>query len=329
MRLGVEEARTGSLHTAPRTRRRASSQGLLIEAVAAAATAGALTVTTTTSQQQSNISTNTLKARLARLVQQEYRPLALQPQVAHSERTRGRRCRTLAASHLFVLYLDSSSNSSSSKRRSEEHGRQQRQRAPSRLQILDVRVPARVGLRARVRVGGRDCRAHTRQRQDEAASLDHFGRRRRRHLVLLLGARRHAQERAAERFALRIDWPPHFVGLHVLVLKGCTSTSPHTLATTQRLLVHLISYCCSLNLLDPAPAAATTTSSSSNGNGMHTLALNMLAMLPTMLLNYERPSELCRQAAQAYCQVLNTLAASTAPRMARISQRNKALSLPD
>ena len=121
---------------------------------------------------------------------------------------------------------------------------------------------------------------------------------------------------ALELFALRIDWPPHFVGLHALVLKGCTSTSPHTLATTQRLLVHLISYCCSLNLLDPAPAAATTTSSSSNGNGMHTLALNMLAMLPTMLLNYERPSELCRQAAQAYCQALNTLAPSTAPRMA-------------
>ena len=62
------------------------------------------------------------------------------------------------------------------------------------------------------------------------------------------------------------------------------------------ILVDLIPQCSKLNFVDP------------NGmsfGGLWGVAMNLMALLPTMILNYESPNELCVRAGDAYCKVLN------------------------
>ena len=97
-----------------------------------------------------------------------------------------------------------------------------------------------------------------------------------------------------ELFLFKINWQ-NFPGLQNLLLKGCTSTSPNTIEATHRLLVYLIPHCSKLNFVDP------------NGMkyyGLAGLSMNLLALLPTMIYNYDKPTEMCVQAAEAYCKVL-------------------------
>lgn len=95
-----------------------------------------------------------------------------------------------------------------------------------------------------------------------------------------------------ELYAFRINWPA-YPGLQNLLMKGCTCPSPATVEATQKLLVELIPHCSQLNFIDP---------NSSSLHGLSGVAMNLLALLPTLLCNYERPSEMCVKAAQAYCK---------------------------
>ena len=97
-----------------------------------------------------------------------------------------------------------------------------------------------------------------------------------------------------EMFAFKINWP-NFPGLQNLLMKGCISTNQTTLDATNRILVDLIPHCSKLNFVDP------------NGmsyNGLWGLSMNMIALLPTMIYNYESPNELCVKAAESYCKVI-------------------------
>lgn len=97
-----------------------------------------------------------------------------------------------------------------------------------------------------------------------------------------------------ELFGFRINWP-NFPGLQNLLMKGCTSQSITAIEATQHLLVTLIPYCSRLNFVDPCGMSYY---------GLWGVSMNLLALLPTMILNYENPNELCVQAAEQYCKVL-------------------------
>lgn len=97
-----------------------------------------------------------------------------------------------------------------------------------------------------------------------------------------------------ELFTFRINWP-HFPGLQNLLMKGCTSPSNSTVEATQRLLVRLIPHCSKLNFIDPFGTSYY---------GMWGLSMNLISMLPTMIMNYERPDELCLRASDAYCRII-------------------------
>jgi hypothetical protein len=99
-----------------------------------------------------------------------------------------------------------------------------------------------------------------------------------------------------ELFAFRINWPG-FPGLQNLLLKGCTCPSTGAVEATQRLLVQLIPHCSKLNFIEPSVSEGLST------HGLNGVALNLLALLPTLILNYERPSEMCIKAAQGYFKV--------------------------
>lgn len=97
-----------------------------------------------------------------------------------------------------------------------------------------------------------------------------------------------------ELFAFRINWP-NFPGLQNLLLKGCTSQSSQTVEATQRLLVTLIPYCSRLNFVDPCGMCYY---------GLWGVSMNLLALLPSMILNYDNPNDLCIKAAEQYCKIL-------------------------
>lgn len=97
-----------------------------------------------------------------------------------------------------------------------------------------------------------------------------------------------------ELFSFRINWP-NFPGLQNLLMKGCTSPSTSTVDATQRLLVKLIPHCSKLNFIDPYGMSYY---------GMWGLSMNLIALLPTMILNYDKPSELCIKAAESYCKII-------------------------
>lgn len=96
-----------------------------------------------------------------------------------------------------------------------------------------------------------------------------------------------------ELFAFRINWPG-YPGLQNLLLKGCTSPSAAVLEATQGLLVQLIPHCSKLNFVDP---------SIESFDGLSGVAMNLLALLPTLIFNYDQPSEICVKAAQEYYKV--------------------------
>ena len=97
-----------------------------------------------------------------------------------------------------------------------------------------------------------------------------------------------------ELFAFRINWPG-YPGLQNLLIKGCTCSSSNAIETTQRLLIQLIPHCSKLNFVDPHGDEC---------NGLAGISMNLLALLPTMIYNYEQPTELCIGAAQLYYKVL-------------------------
>lgn len=97
-----------------------------------------------------------------------------------------------------------------------------------------------------------------------------------------------------ELFAFRINWP-HFPGLQNLLMKGCTSPSSSTIEATQRLLVRLIPHCSKLNFIDPFGTSYY---------GIWGLSMNLISLLPTLIMNYERPDELCVRASEGYCRVI-------------------------
>ncbi len=99
-----------------------------------------------------------------------------------------------------------------------------------------------------------------------------------------------------ELFAFRINWPG-YPGLQNLLLKGCTCPSPNAVEATQKLLVQLIPHCSKLNFIEPSGSEELTT------HGLNGVALNLLALLPTLILNYEKPNDLCIKAAQEYFKV--------------------------
>jgi hypothetical protein len=120
-----------------------------------------------------------------------------------------------------------------------------------------------------------------------------------------------------EMFTFRINWP-NFQGMQNLLLKGCTcSSSANTSEASLRILVKLIPHSFKLNFIDPK-----------NGQkdyGLRGLAMNLIALLPTLIYNYEKPNELCLEAAQAYLKVLKEqcqLLESTTQQRGPINQTN-------
>jgi hypothetical protein len=97
-----------------------------------------------------------------------------------------------------------------------------------------------------------------------------------------------------ELFLFKMDWPD-FPGLQNLLLKGCTSSTEKTLEATHRLLVQLIPYCSKLNFVDPYGMSYY---------GLWGISMNLLALLPTLIYNYEKPTDMCMQAAELFCKVL-------------------------
>jgi hypothetical protein len=102
-----------------------------------------------------------------------------------------------------------------------------------------------------------------------------------------------------EMFAFRINWPS-YPGLQNLLLKGCVASQSTTVEATHRLLVQLVPYCAKLNFIDPVDNALP----SPRYCGLSGLALNLLAILPTMIQNYDKPAEVCVAAAEAHCKAL-------------------------
>ena len=93
-----------------------------------------------------------------------------------------------------------------------------------------------------------------------------------------------------ELFAFKINWP-NYPGLQNLLIKGCTCSSPNVIEASQRLLIKLIPHCSKLNFVEPRGAEYCN---------LWGLAMNLFAILPTMIYQYEKPSELCVEAARAY-----------------------------
>jgi len=98
-------------------------------------------------------------------------------------------------------------------------------------------------------------------------------------------------------FTFGINWSS-YPGVQNLLLKGCTcpSSSLSTIESTQRILIKFIPYCFKLNFIDPR--------NGQKEHGLRSLAMNLLALLPTMIQHYEKPTDLCQEAAQAYLRVL-------------------------
>lgn len=94
-----------------------------------------------------------------------------------------------------------------------------------------------------------------------------------------------------DKFTVQLKWP-NFPGLQNLLIKGCTSA--FTNEATCALLVNLIPYTTN-QLID------------SNGykfNGLWGFSMNLMSLLPYMILNYDKPNEICLRAAQSYVKYL-------------------------
>ncbi|CAF0877343.1 unnamed protein product [Brachionus calyciflorus] len=105
-----------------------------------------------------------------------------------------------------------------------------------------------------------------------------------------------------ELFSFRINWPG-FPGLQNLLLKGCTNEKLNE--KSQNLLILLIPYCSKLNFIDPCGGSFY---------GLWGLSMNLISILPTMILNYENPNDLCVKAAEEYCKMIKEICEKLTPR---------------
>jgi hypothetical protein len=104
-----------------------------------------------------------------------------------------------------------------------------------------------------------------------------------------------------EMFLYRVNWHG-YPGLQNLLLKGCVASQSSTVDATHRLLVQLVPYCTKLNFIDPENCSLSNLLP--RYVGLSGLALNLLAILPTMIQNYDKPTEVCVAAAEAHCKAL-------------------------
>ena len=88
-----------------------------------------------------------------------------------------------------------------------------------------------------------------------------------------------------ERIYYQLKWH-HYPGLHAMLLKGCTS--PHTYDPTICLL-HRLTSLIEVPLVDPSETGLS-------------FPLNVMALLPHMLSNYDDPSPLCISAAESFAR---------------------------
>ena len=103
--------------------------------------------------------------------------------------------------------------------------------------------------------------------------------------------------RTIELFAYRIQWS-NFPGMQNLLLKGCTNGN--LCEKSQRLISLLIPYCSSLVFVDPYGASFY---------GMWGLSMSLLCILPTMIVYYENPSDLCVTSARRYLSAIGDITA--------------------
>lgn len=85
----------------------------------------------------------------------------------------------------------------------------------------------------------------------------------------------------------QLKWA-NFTGVHAIVLKGCTSPNPSTYEATLSLLSQLTPFL-DIALLDPTVGSA--------------FALNVMALLPYMVANYEDANALCIRSAENIAHV--------------------------
>lgn len=87
-----------------------------------------------------------------------------------------------------------------------------------------------------------------------------------------------------EKIYYQLGWNDHFLGLHSMLLKGCTSANSYEPAIT---LLHRLTPLLEVPLIDPTESASA-------------FPFSVMALMPHMLSNYDDPTPLCISAAESF-----------------------------